>query len=152
MQGNDAKKIIAALVLFGVAAGLYWYLSADDSSDAGGDIRSHWHCSACRKTFELAARELKDSVTTQERDVNEVKQEGPQMRGRGAQRTFSVAKCPHCGQWTGDAARECPGCGEVFPSKTRRGVAAICPKCHWDSRTGRKAEGDRLTEGLDPAP
>ncbi|HWL94362.1 MAG TPA: hypothetical protein VNT79_12595 [Phycisphaerae bacterium] len=155
MQRSESKKVILAVVLFALAGGLYFFLSSGESSGGGAETRSEWYCTACKKPFSTTFAQSQDLVRTQERAIENGADQSknvPRMRGRGPSRMFTVAKCPECGQWTGEAARKCPDCGEVFPSKTKLGAPAICPKCHWDSHTGRKAEGDRLTEGLDPTP
>ncbi len=146
MESRERKNLILVVVLIGVAIGTYFWMSGDDLSDEDAATKSAWHCTACGKSFEMTAQQLRDSVVTEERTVDldgtTASPDEPRMRGRGDRRLFNVARCPYCKEWKGEAARKCPECGEIFPAKSKTGEPGVCPKCNWDSHTGRKADGD----------
>lgn len=145
MESGDVKKLSLAGVLLAAAVVLFFALrQTDEAAPDSDDTKTHWFCQSCNRAFELTAAEMQSAVTQRTASSEGATSDAPRIRGRGAGELVSVAKCPHCGQTTGDAAVKCGGCGEVFAAKAKSGKPAICPKCQWDPFTGRKAEGDRL--------
>lgn len=140
MNSKDIVKLALAIVLL-VAAGLYFAYGGREAEDTGDDTKTEWFCTSCNKPFELTAAQVAESMRLQERPTDSPVGPGEaQARGRGAVRTFNIAKCPFCNQWSGEAARKCPECGEIFLARTKEGTAALCPKCGWDQHTGKKGD------------
>ncbi|MBK8267601.1 MAG: hypothetical protein IPK83_04570 [Planctomycetes bacterium] len=151
MTSKDIIKLSVAVVALIGAGYFIWANASDSTHDAGDETKTEWYCTGCEKSFVLNGAELANSMRLQEREIAEQKgpSDGPKARGRGDVTTVNIVKCPFCEKWTGEAARTCEDCGEIFLARTKRGETAICPKCKWDPHTGHKVEGDRAETARD---
>jgi len=132
MTTNDSVKIGAALLLIGLAVGLFVIQSRSISGGEHGDEEvSYWYCTKAGKTFELRGEETEGRVKMSRRAAT------PPADGRPAPRTaadalVTMARSPYTDDWTGVPAMKCPKCGEVFVLETEGTAMSSCSRCRWN--------------------